>query len=82
MLILSNLIPRPAPDPALIGQAFDLTPAETRLAALLATGASLANAAEHLRISRETARNPLKPIFSKTGAHRQSELVTLLSQLA
>ncbi|TQF32036.1 helix-turn-helix transcriptional regulator [Bradyrhizobium sp. UNPA324] len=81
MLILSNLTPRAAPDPGLIGQAFDLTPAESRLAALLATGTSIASAAEHLRISRETARNHLKSIFSKTGAHRQSELVTLVSQL-
>ncbi|WIW47859.1 helix-turn-helix transcriptional regulator [Bradyrhizobium sp. 62B] len=81
LLILSNLSPRPAPDPALIGQAFDLTPAESRLAALLATGTSIADAADHLRISRETARNHLKSIFSKTGIHRQSELVTLVSQL-
>jgi DNA-binding CsgD family transcriptional regulator len=81
-LILSNLTPRAAPDPGLIGQAFDLTPAESRLAALLATGTSIASAAEHLRISRETARNHLKTIFSKTGVHRQSELVTLVSQLA
>ncbi|UWU91371.1 helix-turn-helix transcriptional regulator [Bradyrhizobium sp. CB1015] len=81
MLILSNLVPPPAPDSALIGQAFDLTPAESRLAALLATGASLASAAEQLRISRETARNHLKSIFSKTGAHRQPELVKLLLQL-
>ncbi|MGT2504176.1 helix-turn-helix transcriptional regulator [Bradyrhizobium guangxiense] len=73
MLILSNLSPRLAPDPALIGQAFDLTPAESRLAALLATGTSIASAAERLRISRETARNHLKAIFSKTGVHRQSE---------
>lgn len=81
LLILSNLSPRPAPDSALIGQAFDLTPAESRLAALLATGTSIASAAERLRISRETARNHLKAIFSKTGVHRQSELVTLVSQL-
>ncbi|PSO16457.1 LuxR C-terminal-related transcriptional regulator [Bradyrhizobium sp. MOS003] len=81
LLILSNLAPRPAPDPALISQALDLTPAESRLAALLATGTSIAGAAEHLRISRETARNHLKSIFSKTGIHRQSELVTLVAQL-
>lgn len=81
LLILSNLSPRPAPDSALIGQAFDLTPAESRLAALLATGTSIASAAERLRVSRETARNHLKAIFSKTGVHRQSELVTLVSQL-
>lgn len=81
MLILSNLVPRAVPDPALIAQAFDLTRAESRLAALLATGASISSAAEHLGISRETARNHLKAIFSKTGAHRQSELVRLVSQL-
>ncbi len=82
MLILSNLVPRAAPDPALIAQAFDLTPAESRLAALLASGTTIDSAAEQLHISRETARNHLKSIFSKTGAHRQSELVTLVSQLA
>lgn len=82
ILILSNLVPRAAPDPALIGQAFDLTPAESRLAAMLATGASIGSASECLGISRETARNHLKSIFSKTGAHRQSELVRLISQLA
>jgi DNA-binding CsgD family transcriptional regulator len=81
MLILSNLVARAAPDPALIGQAFDLTPAESRLTAMLATGASIASASERLGISRETARNHLKSIFSKTGAHRQSELVRLISQL-
>ena len=81
MLILSNLVARAAPDPALIGQAFDLTPAESRLTAKLATGASIAGASDRLGISRETARNHLKSIFSKTGAHRQSELVRLISQL-
>lgn len=81
MLILSNLIPRAAPDPALIAQGFDLTPAESRLAAQLASGASLDSAAKHLRISRETARNHLKSAFSKTGTHRQSELINLVSQL-
>lgn len=82
MLILSNLMPRAAPDPALVAQAFDLTPAESRLAALLASGTSIDAAAEQLRISRETARNHLKSVFSKTGAHRQSELVNLIAQLA
>jgi DNA-binding CsgD family transcriptional regulator len=81
MLILSNLLPSPAPDPGLIAQAFDLTPAESRLAALLASGMPIDGAAERLRISRETARNHLKSAFSKTGTHRQSELIQLVSQL-
>jgi DNA-binding CsgD family transcriptional regulator len=81
MLILSNLVPRPAPEAGLIAEALDLTPAESRLAALLACGMSIDTAAERLRISRETARNQLKSAFSKTGTHRQSELISLVSQL-
>jgi DNA-binding CsgD family transcriptional regulator len=81
MLILSNLTPRPAPEPTLIAQAFDLTSAESRVVSLLAGGASIEDAAQQLRIARETARNHLKSAFSKTGTHRQAELVGLVSQL-
>jgi DNA-binding CsgD family transcriptional regulator len=34
-----------------------------------------------LGISKITARNQLKTIFSKTDTHRQSELVALLARL-
>ena len=81
LLVFSNLLPPPAPEPALIAQAFALTPAESRLAALIATGLSIDVAAAQLRISRETARNHLKSTFSKTGAHRQPELISLILQL-
>jgi DNA-binding CsgD family transcriptional regulator len=81
MLILSNLTPRPVLEPSLVAQAFDLTPAESRLVALLASGMSLDDVAERLRISRETARNHLKSAFAKTDTHRQSELIGLISQL-
>ncbi len=57
---------------------FDLTPAEARLAALLASGISLAEAAEQNRISKNTAKVQLKSIFSKTGVNRQAELVKLI----
>ncbi len=57
---------------------YGLTPAEARLAQILATGLSLAEAAERLRITRETARSRLKRIYSKTDTHRQAELVRLL----
>lgn len=82
MLVLSSLTPRPAPGPALISKAFDLTSAEARLVSLLASGTSLNEAAQTLGIARETARNHLKSAFSKTGTHRQTELVSLVSQLA
>lgn len=81
ILVLSNLVPRPEPEPGLIAQAFDLTRAESRLASLLASGMSIDAAAERLGIARETARNHLKSVFSKTGTHRQSELTSLISQL-
>ena len=32
-------------------------------------------------IARVTVRNQIKAIFAKTGTHRQSELVALLSRL-
>jgi DNA-binding CsgD family transcriptional regulator len=41
----------------------------------LAAGRSLAQAADRLARSRNTARNQLQSIFAKTGAHRQAELV-------
>ena len=57
---------------------FGLTPAEARLAALLASGATLEQAAERCFISKNTAKVQLKSIFSKTGTGRQAELVKLI----
>jgi len=81
LLIFSNLLPRAAPNSRLIAEALDLTPAESRLAELLARGLSLDLASSELGISRETARNQLKSAFFKTGTHRQSELISLVHQL-
>jgi DNA-binding CsgD family transcriptional regulator len=47
----------------------------------MAGGVDLRTAAEELGVARDTARNQLKAIFAKTGAHRQSELVELLAEL-
>jgi DNA-binding CsgD family transcriptional regulator/PAS domain-containing protein len=81
LLTLTSLEPRPLlKTTALIG-AFGLTPAEARLASVIAEGVSPEQAAEALGISRLTARNQLKAIFGKTDTHRQSELVALLSLL-
>jgi DNA-binding CsgD family transcriptional regulator len=57
---------------------FGLTPAESRLALALFEGASLAEAAEGLTISRFTAQNHLARIFEKTGANRQATLIKLM----
>jgi DNA-binding CsgD family transcriptional regulator len=57
---------------------FSLTPAEAKLAALIANGLSLDEAAAELQISRYTAKAQLRAIFSKTGVGQQSHLVHLL----
>ncbi len=57
---------------------FQLTPAETRLANLLAQGESLEQSADLLNISVGTARVHLKRIYSKTGVRRQAELVRMI----
>lgn len=65
-------------DPAAIRDLFQLTRMEAVLAASLATGRSLVEAADILGIAHNTARAHLRSIFAKTGARRQSQLVHLL----
>jgi DNA-binding CsgD family transcriptional regulator len=57
---------------------FQLTRAEAGLALHLAQGASLTDAAVALDIAYNTARSHLRAIFTKTGTHRQVQLITLL----
>ncbi|RJF93138.1 helix-turn-helix transcriptional regulator [Sphingomonas cavernae] len=66
------------PDPEAIRDLFQLTRMEAMLAAALAGGASLVDAADKLGIAHNTARSHLRSIFAKTGARRQSQLVHLL----
>ncbi|MGH6694721.1 helix-turn-helix transcriptional regulator [Sphingopyxis sp.] len=67
-----------APDPEAIRDLFQLTRMEALLAAALAGGGSLVEAADRLGIAHNTARSHLRSIFAKTGARRQSQLVHLL----
>jgi DNA-binding CsgD family transcriptional regulator len=57
---------------------FGLTRAEASIAVELAQGLSLYEIADTLVISRHTARNHLKHIFEKMGAHRQTDVVRLV----
>jgi DNA-binding CsgD family transcriptional regulator len=61
---------------------YRLTDAEASLAEHLCGGQRLADAAEALGITLNTARAQLKTIFQKTGASRQPELVKLLLTLS
>ncbi|HEY4847511.1 MAG TPA: helix-turn-helix transcriptional regulator [Methylocella sp.] len=81
LLTLNALGPKPGPPAAILAKTFRLTPAEAKLASVIARGASPDIAARELKISRETARNQLKSVFAKTDTHRQSELVALILQV-
>jgi DNA-binding CsgD family transcriptional regulator len=81
LLTFSSLAPKPPLSTNLLAGTFGLSPAEAKLAAIVASGMDLQMAAQELGVARDTARNQLKAIFAKTGAHRQSELVELLAKL-
>lgn len=59
-------------------QWFGLTPAEARLAAMLAQGDSLEEIATSRGVTVNATRFLLRGVFAKTGASRQSQLVALL----
>ncbi|BCH33831.1 hypothetical protein MesoLjLc_57610 [Mesorhizobium sp. L-8-10] len=61
--------------------AFNLTPAEIKVALALNRGISLRQAAAELGIAEGTARQQLKSIFRKTGTSRQSELIVWMRSL-
>jgi DNA-binding CsgD family transcriptional regulator len=58
-----------------------LTPAECRVAILLADGHSPATIAEMVGVSRNTLKTQMSSIYGKTGTSRQAQLVRLLLQL-
>lgn len=82
LLVLVDLDRTPVPRETTLIRAFGLTQREAALAAKLAEGRDLAEAAARLEIGRETARTHLKSIFHKTDTRRQTELVALLQRLA
>jgi DNA-binding CsgD family transcriptional regulator len=65
----------------ILQSSYGLTPAEAKLARLLAQGKTIAEAAETNRVTKDTVRSQLKSIFLKTGTRRQGELVGLLLTL-
>lgn len=61
-----------------VRQLFDLTDTEAKFACALATGLSLAEAAQAQGVRISTARTHLARIFQKTETRQQSQLVSLL----
>ena len=69
-------------DPALVQDALGLTPAESRVAVLLAEGMSVHRIAAVTRRSERTVRWHIEQIFDKRGISRQLELVRQVLSLA
>ena len=63
-----------------ICQLHGLSPVETRLVTHLVAGLTVNDAAVEMRIKPDTARAYLKQVFAKTGTHRQSSLVRIITR--
>jgi DNA-binding CsgD family transcriptional regulator/PAS domain-containing protein len=70
---------RPGLPPALLADAYGLTPAEARVALAMASGLSIPEAAHRLNVSPNTVKTHLRKVFGKTGTSRQAELARLLA---
>ncbi len=64
--------------PDRLARLFDLPPREAELAIALADGLSIAEAAEAMGLTIETARNYSKRLYAKLGVRGQAELVRLV----
>lgn len=66
-------------DDSLLVQCYGLSPAEAKLATALLRGQTPSDYAETRGISNNTVKTQLKQVLIKTGTHRQSELMQLLT---
>jgi DNA-binding CsgD family transcriptional regulator/PAS domain-containing protein len=77
LLVVSDPDATPPGAAAWVARRFGLSPAEERLAEAVIAGVPLNEAAEQLGIQLSTARTRLKTIQTKTGCHRQLDLVRM-----
>ena len=78
LVLIVDPVSRARIDPGLVGAAMGLTPAESRLAVMLAAGHSLRDIASATGRTEGTVRWHLKQIFRKQGISRQTDLVRLV----
>ena len=81
MLLITEASATPRSRDTVLSALFSLTPAESRVSMLLASGLDPGEIAEQTQTSPETVRFHLKSAYHKTGVRRQSELVRLISRL-
>ena len=71
----------PIVDPDLLASAFDLTPAECRVACHMAEGRTPKEIAGRIGVQHDTVRKQLQAIYQKTATNRQVDLIRLLLNL-
>ena len=81
MLLLHEAGSRLDLDPFIVAAAFELTPAEARVALAVAGGHATEAIAQRHGASIHTVRSQLATIFQKTGTARQADLVSLLASM-
>jgi DNA-binding CsgD family transcriptional regulator len=81
LLLLVDLGRTSGPQPGMLAQTFGLSPAEAKVASLLAEGKSVEEIARAQAVLENTVRMQLKSVFAKTGTHRQGELIALVARL-
>lgn len=72
-LYISDPTEAVVPDETLLRMSLDLTPAESRVATLLAAGRGVEEIREELSYTRETARWYIKQVLAKSGCRTRSE---------
>jgi DNA-binding CsgD family transcriptional regulator len=82
IVLLIDVDPPPRPSPDRLAVLYGLTAAEARLWADLASGATLAEIALRRQVSVNTLRVQLARLFTKTGAHRQADLICLALEIS
>lgn len=81
LVMLTDLDSNTTPTVAELERLFDLSHAESHVAALLGQGHEPSEIARRRNVAVDTVRGQLKSIFRKLGAGRQSDVVSLLARL-
>lgn len=81
IFISSSVAGRP-PAQQVLATLYDLTPAESRVMAMMGAGLTAGAVATELSVTENTVKTHLARVYSKTDVTRQSELVKLVAALA
>ena len=82
LVLVDDSVTRTGIAPERLATALGLTPAESRIAALLAQGRTIDAVAAETRLRRTTIKWHMRQIYSKHGLSRQLELVLLVKSLS